>query len=518
MSHDSMQSQQKLRSVAEKLNAFQDLEGREEIFDQLSRDLTNNLFILLRAAGLYDLDNQALDQSFSALLQSISGLYDLMKTSIVIRLNDGNFFVNRRLVKVDFSTFQNTRYLIKIFDFLDVNELCFEPKITRSDLKQLLTAFVRIVREKKNNFRDIKLPNIEARKLKIGEIHPLLKAETDTERVAAWYATACFVTQSFYKDCSEERSPQHAQLKRMILSLIEMPQRLLPLFGRLDLLLDDPKRGGALFIHSVEATGVVALISESMDLDADIRLALATSALQLFQGWSLLKEDVKYYEQDSTHKVFEYLESPLQEIKELRNQMIRELLDLGGISESVIQRIIITFEAQRSLKSQWYEGFNATKKARPSRAISKTRLYAGGLTRGFLSDLVYGAHLYVYLRREYGLNELWQHFEKASLSKEIKEIFYLVLGKIPFASPVLLNTGEIALVTGTYGESVTEIALVENGHDARKVTAKSQIVLRPTSPQQVKKGLALGEDSRLDHSSIRALVFSHLYLAPQEEK
>ena len=103
--------------------------------------------------GLYDLDNQALDQSFNSLLQSISGLYDLMKSRIAIRLNDGNFFVNRRLVKVDFSTFQNTRYLIKIFDFLDINELNFEPQIKRSDLKQLLTAFVRVVKEKKNNLK-----------------------------------------------------------------------------------------------------------------------------------------------------------------------------------------------------------------------------------------------------------------------------------------------------------------------------------------------------------------------------
>ncbi|MAD61424.1 MAG: hypothetical protein CMH49_07945 [Myxococcales bacterium] len=518
MNNDYNQSDQKLRSVAERLNVFQDLEGREEVFDQLSRDLTNNLFILLRAAGLYDLDNQALDQSFSSLLSSISGLYDLMKSPIVIRLNDGNFFVNRRLVKVDFSTFQNTRYLIKIFNFLDVNELSFKPEIKRSDLKYFLTTFVRIVREKKNNFLDIKLPNIEARKLKIGEIHPLLKSESDTERLAAWYATACFVTQSFYKDCSEERTPQHAQLKRTILSLIEMPKRLLPLLGRLDLLLDDPKRGGALFIHSVEATGLVALLSDSMELDGDIRLALSTSALQLFQGWSLLKEDINYYDLDSTHKVFEALESPLHEIKEARNEMIRTLLDLGGVSESVIQRIIITFEAQRAQVSQWYEGVNLGQKALPSRAISQARLYSGGLTRGFLSDLVYGAHLYVHLRRKYGIKELWSHFNQASLSEDIKSIFYLVLGKIPFGAPVQLTNGGFAIVTGTYGESVSEIALVENGHDSRKVKVKSQVVLRPTSPQQVERVLLQGEDSQLSRASIRALVFSHLYLAPQKKE
>ena len=52
MNNDQQLGNQKLRSVAEKLNTFQSLEGREEVFDQLSRDLTNNLFILLRAAGI----------------------------------------------------------------------------------------------------------------------------------------------------------------------------------------------------------------------------------------------------------------------------------------------------------------------------------------------------------------------------------------------------------------------------------------------------------------------------------
>ena len=135
--------------------------------------------------------------------------------------------------------------------------------------------------------------------------------------------------------------------------------------------MDDRKRGGALFIQSVEAAGLVALLSEAMDLDKDIRLALSTSALQLFQGWSLLKDDINYYDLDSTQKVFTALEAPHEEIKEARNEMIRTLLDLGGVSESVIQRIIVTFEAQRAQKSQWYDGFSSGQKALPHEQSQK---------------------------------------------------------------------------------------------------------------------------------------------------
>ena len=36
MNNDQQQGNQKLRSVAEKLNTFQNIEGREEVFEQLS--------------------------------------------------------------------------------------------------------------------------------------------------------------------------------------------------------------------------------------------------------------------------------------------------------------------------------------------------------------------------------------------------------------------------------------------------------------------------------------------------
>ena len=126
---------QQLRSVAERLNVFQDLEARERTFEQFARDVTNNLFILLRSAGLYDLDNQALDQPYTQLLQSIKGLHELLRAPIALRMNDGNFFVNRRQVKLDFSTFQNARYLIKMFERLEINELSFDPEVSRADLK-----------------------------------------------------------------------------------------------------------------------------------------------------------------------------------------------------------------------------------------------------------------------------------------------------------------------------------------------------------------------------------------------
>lgn len=508
---DRLQTEDQIRSVADRLNVFQDLESKQESFDQLSRDLTNNLFILLRSAGLYDLENQALDQPFESLLNSISGLYEILKTHISIRMNDGNFFVSRRLVKLDFSTYQNARYLIKIFDFLDINELSFDPAISRGDLKQLLTGFVRVVKEKKNNFKDLKIPHIESRKLKVGEVHPLLKAKNGSEAIASWYATACFVTQNFYKDTHEGRSPQHSLLKRTVLDLIEFPSRQQPLLSRLDLLAENSSRGDILFIHSVEAAGITALISDTLALSPELKLALATAALQLFQGWSLLEDNqIAYNDPKALHKVFTALESPRDTLTEVRNHIVRSLLDLGGVSESVIHRIIVTFEAQRGRESQWSSSSDHQVYARPSRAIKNSTLYRNGLTRSFLTDIVYGAHLYCFLRRQHTVTDTWVAFKKANLASEVVDVFYQSIGAYPYGTRVELNNGKQAIITQCAGDIVEGIAIIKGGGHPLKAHVEDRMELRSTSPIKVEHIIDDADHHLLNRETARALLFSRL--------
>ena len=504
-----------LQSVAERLNVFQDLESKERAFEQLARDITNHLFILFRSAGIYDLDNQALDHPFESFLKSISGIYDLLKTPISLRMNDGNFFVNRRQVKLDFSTFQNARYLIKIFERLEINELCFDPQITRSDLKVLLTTFIRIVKEKRGHFVDVMIPHIQARQLKIGEIHPLLKTAQGAEKVAVWYATARFITQNFYQDATQGRVPEHAQLKRSIIALIDLPTKFTPLLGCLHLLAETPEAGGTLFTHSVEAAGLTQVIAESLQLSDEAKLSLATAAVQLFQGWTLLSDDVvDYSSPHATHQVFKYLESSADHLRTSRNEIVRTLLNLGGMSESVITRAVITYEAQRGMKTVWDGADSARRRsgrnlARPMRATDHRRLYPSGLGRSFLTDIVYGAHLYAYLRREYGEVEAMTHLRKASLLPEMKEALYKAIGTFANASAVELTDGRLAVVTQSQGETATAVAVIERGNDVRRVRVADQFLIRTTTPVQIKRALTRKEQKeKLTREARRSLLFS----------
>jgi hypothetical protein len=496
-----------IESVISKLNSLQNLEKREEQLAFLCKDFTNNLLILMRAGAIFDLDNKALEQPYESLLQSIKGLNEILKVKISLSLSNGNFFVNKRLVKVDSSSFKNSRSLIKIFDFLDINELSFSPKVSKWDLKQLLREFIAILQRKRDDFQHLNLSNIESRKIR-EEMHPLLEATSVVEKVLAWYATACNVSHNFYKDSEEDRTPQYALLKRTMINLIELPPQVYPLLGRLDLLAETKQAGGALFIHSVEAAGLTAIVSAALKLDPNIRLALSTSAFQLFLGWSLVNnEQVHYYDPQSTHFIFEALEATRTETTEIRNEIVRRLIDLGGISESIIHRILITYEAQRSRESQWKSLHNYSE-ARPSRMPNAKRLYSGGLDRSFFADIVYGAHLYAYLRRRHKPKDLWKEFLRTNLLVEVKTIFYELIGEVPYGSPVILTDGQLAIVTGSNGEEVTGVAIIESGENSLKAYVKKNLSIQQTSPIQVEDFIGTEIEPKLTRETVRALLFS----------
>ena len=134
-----------------------------------------------------------------------------------------HFFVNHRQVRIDFSTFQNTKYLIKIFQFLGINEIVISPQITQKDLALFLHSFLKVVQDKEGRLIDYTIPNLKIRKLKLGKVHPLLTGTHPAEKVCAWYARALQCIHTFYLDATLQRVPKYSEIKKIALNLIELP-------------------------------------------------------------------------------------------------------------------------------------------------------------------------------------------------------------------------------------------------------------------------------------------------------
>ena len=120
--------------------------GLDENSIEQSRKLVNYLFVLLRSAAMHDLENQALERPLEQMEDALKESFDAGATKIEIALLDGNFFINGRLLRLDYSTFQNVRFLRKIYEHLDIAVIWFSHAASRAQLRALLVSFLKVLR------------------------------------------------------------------------------------------------------------------------------------------------------------------------------------------------------------------------------------------------------------------------------------------------------------------------------------------------------------------------------------
>ena len=132
-------------------------EGLDHERIEISRKLVNYLFVLMRSAAMHDLENEALNRPLEQMSDTLAQCFSGGLDKVEIALLDGNFFINGRLLQLDFSTFENTRYLRKISEYLDIAEISFSSVPSSIDLRALLDAFVRVLRGDIDSIKSIDL-------------------------------------------------------------------------------------------------------------------------------------------------------------------------------------------------------------------------------------------------------------------------------------------------------------------------------------------------------------------------
>ena len=108
-------------------------DGLDQEAIELSRRIVNHLFVLLRSAAMHDLGNEALARPLEQMCEVLEKLFNNGVDKVEVALLDGNFFINGRLLQLDYSTFQNTRYLRKFFEYLGIAETVFSAVPTMDD-------------------------------------------------------------------------------------------------------------------------------------------------------------------------------------------------------------------------------------------------------------------------------------------------------------------------------------------------------------------------------------------------
>ena len=76
-------------ALAGALDFLHGLDETEDRFDQLARNLTNNIFVLIRSAGMHDLNNEAMKRPFDAMTSTVNELVKTYNEEVALQIVDG---------------------------------------------------------------------------------------------------------------------------------------------------------------------------------------------------------------------------------------------------------------------------------------------------------------------------------------------------------------------------------------------------------------------------------------------
>ncbi len=336
-------------ALAGALDFLHGLDEGENRFDELARHLTNGLFVLIRSAGMHDLGNEAMKRPYGALVATVNEIVRTYNEEVSLQLIDGNFFVNKRLVKLDFSSFQNARYLRRIFDYLDINQFLVTQEISEDDLRGFLVAFLSVVRDGDGPISTFALNALRLRRIsQVDEFEELRQEDDSRAHVLSLYASGLLMLRQFTNDLRKGRAPRHAKVKRLCLELIDAdPAQHNMLLALVHL----EAYKGNLFCHMLNTAVLAIVFGTRLGLPRKQLLDMGMAAFHHDLGWALLGTlEVSGLEDDEvalSMAGINYIRdhSPA-EMDELRVKVARALVRMGGFNELIINRLIVAYECQ----------------------------------------------------------------------------------------------------------------------------------------------------------------------------
>lgn len=416
--------------------------------NELGRALLNALFVLLRMASMHDLHNDALLRPMQNLHEVLSELQSASGDETILRLADGNFFVNKRLVRLDYGTFQNARYLERIFDFLNINEATFRSTLTPVAMREFAAAVLAIVRAGHGYIEDKEFDDIRLRKMKIGEIGELRQDRDVRNRVLSVYASGLLTLRQFLADIRQGRSLRHIALKRICLEIIDVEPRHHAL---LLALLHVEAYKGTLFCHMMNTAILSMVFGQRLGLSRRQLVDLGLAAFHHDLGWALLS-DARLSEQVDSYglrmqAINQVRDGQHEDMHRLRTEVARALSRFGGFNEMVIHRLIVAFECQV-----------------PGDAPSEG-LYFGDAGANFMTQVVRIASAFDEWTTAEGrrpastpdraLRRIMEEGQQI-FSPRLSRLFAQCIGRYPIGTVVELDSAEIALVVDLPSDPVQD--------------------------------------------------------------
>jgi HD-GYP domain-containing protein (c-di-GMP phosphodiesterase class II) len=270
------------------------MSNAEQDVQNLRRLVLNRVAVALKLTTIYHLANAALARPLSEMLSAVNAELELGE--LRLQLVGDNVFLNRELVKLDFSSFESAQMLRAVFKRLSIAEIAFHSRLDDSDLKSFLRLFQQHYQSKTpQKIAEEKHPKISVRAIKKGA-HGELESQIDErQNVVRTYAVLQVATREMLAEVSRGRGVRVAKARRAIHQLFDAArdhESLLLGLTRFPNLSED------LASHLVAVCAVVMLMTRRVSLPRAVMTELCIAALLHDVGRASLSNDSSLNESD----------------------------------------------------------------------------------------------------------------------------------------------------------------------------------------------------------------------------
>lgn len=416
----------------------------QEAIDQ-SRRLVNHLFVLFRSATTHDLDNDALERPLEQMVEVVQAQFDRGSEQLEIALMDGNFFVNGRLLQLDYSTFQNTRYLRRIFEFLKIDYLSISRTPEHSHLRNFLVSFLAVVNQQAASIQEFDLEPIQVGLRTTRGYEELFGDNDPRHHILGVYASGLLMLRQFVNDLRKGQAPRYPKIKRLCLQLIDLEPRYHSL---LIALIHLEAYKGNLFCRMLNTAVMSIAFGHRIGLNRDQLLDLGMTAFYHDLGWALLgtlNDEETGGRALTMSGINQARNKSHSDMEHLRVKVARALVRIGGFNELVINRLIVAYETQIPQESP-PEG-----------------LYYGEIGANYMTHVIRMASRYdelttdiegqAALHPDQAMRVIMDNTER-TYERFLSNLFANSIGAFPVGTFVELDTGEVGLVVNLPVEPV----------------------------------------------------------------
>jgi HD-GYP domain-containing protein (c-di-GMP phosphodiesterase class II) len=117
----------------------------QERLGRIGCDLVNRLFVLAKTAQLFDLANRSIERPVAQFLEKLHAVGEAGEAKASLGVIGDSLFLNQALLKTDPATYENGRYLERVYRRLRAQEIQFETTCGPAEIRAFLEAFKRVV-------------------------------------------------------------------------------------------------------------------------------------------------------------------------------------------------------------------------------------------------------------------------------------------------------------------------------------------------------------------------------------